>query len=110
MKRLLRLDWFLGLIAFIICASPLSALEVTWSENLSQCIEITRISKTNLKILCVGLMGRQYDTTDEVISKFRNKHGDRYDYSRVQYVNSVSKVEIICPDHMVVVKLKPRFT
>ena len=26
-------------------------------------------------------------------------HGDRYDYSEVEYVNALSKVTIICPDH-----------
>ncbi len=26
-------------------------------------------------------------------------HGDRYDYSQVKYVNALSKVTIICPDH-----------
>lgn len=29
----------------------------------------------------------------------KNKHGDRYDYSKVIYVNSEEKVEIICPEH-----------
>ena len=26
-------------------------------------------------------------------------HGDRYDYSKVEYVNAITKVTIICPDH-----------
>jgi len=26
-------------------------------------------------------------------------HGDRYDYSQVKYVNALSKVTIVCPDH-----------
>lgn len=29
----------------------------------------------------------------------RRAHGDRYDYSQVEYVNALSKVTIICPDH-----------
>ncbi|ENV76194.1 DUF723 domain-containing protein [Acinetobacter ursingii] len=35
----------------------------------------------------------------KVISKFKEKHGNRYDYSLVEYVNTDSKVKIICPDH-----------
>lgn len=37
--------------------------------------------------------------TEEVISRFRNVHGDKYDYSKVVYVDMNSKVTIICPEH-----------
>ena len=38
-------------------------------------------------------------TTAEFISKARLIHGDKYDYSKVHYVNSRTKVCIICPVH-----------
>lgn len=38
-------------------------------------------------------------TTDSFIAEARAKHGDRYDYSKVNYVNSATKVCIICPEH-----------
>ncbi len=38
-------------------------------------------------------------TTEEFIKKVRAVHGDRYDYSKVEYVNSISKICIVCPDH-----------
>lgn len=38
-------------------------------------------------------------TTEEFISKSRNKHGDRYDYSVSVYINSKSKLKIICKKH-----------
>lgn len=38
-------------------------------------------------------------TQDEVIERFVAKHGDRYDYSLVEYVDSKTKVKIICPVH-----------
>lgn len=44
-------------------------------------------------------MGRQYDTVENVLSKFKQKHGDKYDYSRVKYIDSKTKVVIICPIH-----------
>lgn len=31
--------------------------------------------------------------------KFNNIHGDKYDYSKVNYVNAKTKVCIICPEH-----------
>ena len=38
-------------------------------------------------------------TTEEWIASARKVHGDKYDYSKVKYVNSVTKVCIICPEH-----------
>ena len=37
-------------------------------------------------------------TTPEFIEKARAVHGDRYDYSEVEYFNSRTHVTIICPD------------
>ena len=36
---------------------------------------------------------------DSFIEKARQVHGDEYDYSRVNYVNTHEPVEIICPKH-----------
>ena len=38
-------------------------------------------------------------TIDEFIRKAKKVHGDKYDYSNVEYVNSQTKVCIICPIH-----------
>ena len=38
-------------------------------------------------------------TKEELIEKARKVHGDKYDYSKVEYVNSKTKVCIICPKH-----------
>lgn len=38
-------------------------------------------------------------TTDEFIRKARAVHGDRYDYSSVEYVNNRTKVKISCSEH-----------
>ena len=38
-------------------------------------------------------------TTEQFIEKARKVHGDKYDYSKVEYVNSSTKVCIICPEH-----------
>lgn len=45
---------------------------------------------------CYGLGGK---TTSETIADFRRVHGDRYDYSRVEYVKSKTKVTIGCDIH-----------
>ena len=36
---------------------------------------------------------------EEFIKKAREVHGDKYDYSKVEYVGTFKKVCIICPDH-----------
>ena len=38
-------------------------------------------------------------TTNEFIESAKKIHGDKYDYSKVEYVNSQTKVCIICPEH-----------
>ena len=42
---------------------------------------------------------RQNFTTKKFIKQFQKAHGDRYDYSKVDYVDSKTKVVIICPEH-----------
>jgi len=43
-------------------------------------------------------MGKKL-TQEEVIKRFKEVHGDKYDYSKVIYHKSKSKVIIICPEH-----------
>ena len=44
---------------------------------------------------CVG----KCETTEEFITKAKAIHGDKYDYSKVEYKNSYTKICIICPKH-----------
>ena len=46
---------------------------------------------------CVG--GVKKDDTVSIIEKFKAKWGDKYDYSKVNYVNSKTNIVIICPEH-----------
>lgn len=39
------------------------------------------------------------DSLDDFLRKAVEVHGDKYDYSKVEYVKSVEKVCIICPEH-----------
>lgn len=43
-------------------------------------------------------MARKF-TTEDFIAKAKEIHGDKYDYSRVNYVDDNTKVCIICPKH-----------
>ena len=38
-------------------------------------------------------------TTVDFINKSKQIHGDKYDYSKVEYIDSITKVCIICPEH-----------
>jgi len=38
-------------------------------------------------------------TNEEVILRAKEKHGDKYDYSKVDYINVKGKIIITCPEH-----------
>lgn len=38
-------------------------------------------------------------TLDEFIDKSKKIHGDKYDYSKVKYLNNHTNITIICPEH-----------
>ncbi|MFM2392789.1 MAG: hypothetical protein RLZZ546_771, partial [Bacteroidota bacterium] len=38
-------------------------------------------------------------TSEEFINRAKKIHGDKYDYSKVSYLNARTKIEIICPIH-----------
>lgn len=38
-------------------------------------------------------------TTEEFVAKAKKTHGNKYDYSKVEYINNKVKVCIICPEH-----------
>jgi len=38
-------------------------------------------------------------TTDEFIKRSKIRHGDKYDYSKVDYKGGLNEVEIVCPKH-----------
>lgn len=38
-------------------------------------------------------------TTEKVVARFKNINGNFYDYSKVEYVNIRTKVEVVCPAH-----------
>jgi len=37
--------------------------------------------------------------TSDFIKKAIEVHGNKYDYSKAKYINSKTKVTIICPEH-----------
>jgi hypothetical protein len=48
---------------------------------------------------CVECSGLKRLTTEEFIKKVKLLHGNKYDYSKVNYINNHTKVCIICPEH-----------
>ena len=48
---------------------------------------------------CPKCSGNISVTSEEFIEKAKKVHGDKYDYSKVVYKNSTTKVCIICPEH-----------
>ena len=48
---------------------------------------------------CPVCVNNQSLTTSDFIEKAKKIHGDKYDYSKVEYLNNKTKVCIICPEH-----------
>ena len=48
---------------------------------------------------CPKCYGNVRLTLDEFINKSKEIHGNKYDYSKVDYINNSTKVCIICPEH-----------
>lgn len=48
---------------------------------------------------CIKCANEYSPSTEEWIEKARKVHGDKYDYSKSVYVNTVTKVCVICPKH-----------
>jgi hypothetical protein len=48
---------------------------------------------------CPKCVGNEQSTTEDFIRRAKAVHGDKYDYSKVEYVNCNAKVCIICPEH-----------
>ena len=47
---------------------------------------------------CPKCAGNIKLTTEEFINKAKDVHGDKYDYSKVEYINRRTEVCIICPE------------
>lgn len=48
---------------------------------------------------CPSCAGNNRHTNISFIEKAKKTHGDKYDYSKVNYINISTKVCIICPEH-----------
>ena len=48
---------------------------------------------------CAACSGIKKYTTEEFIKRAKETHGDKYDYSLVNYVNAHTKIKIVCPKH-----------
>ena len=80
--------------------------------------EVTGNNKTKLRVICrthgefwispnahlrgvecPSCYGTPKKTTEQFILEARKKHGDKYDYSKVDYQGVANKICIICPEH-----------
>ena len=46
-------------------------------------------------------------TQEQALTRFREKHGDKYDYSKVEYLNQDSKIIIFCKTHNIEFLIRP---
>ena len=62
--------------------------------------EFWQVAKTHINGCgCPKCYGHYKPTTEEFIEKLKKIHGNKYDYSKVQYRSTYEKVCLICPEH-----------
>lgn len=72
----------------IICKKCGNVFEMPFNNHINQ------------KQGCKFRKHRSYKySTDEWVDKAKKIHGDKYDYSKVNYINKNTKICIICPKH-----------
>lgn len=59
----------------------------------------TPYNHTSKKCECPKCSGNARLTTEEFISRAKAVHGDKYNYSKVEFTSVNKKVRIICPEH-----------
>ena len=59
----------------------------------------TPSNHTNQEQGCPKCGGSGKKNTEEFVKQAKEIHGDKFDYSKVNYVNSVTPIKIICPIH-----------
>ena len=77
---------------------------INYRTKISACCNehgIFEITPNNLMLGrgCPLCSKHHHYNTNEIIQKFKNIHNNKYDYSKVDYVNNKTKVCIICPEH-----------
>ena len=67
--------------------------------NFEQCANSHLQGYGCKKCACEESSLLQRNNINEFVKKGREKHGDKYDYTKVNYVNTKTKVIIICKEH-----------
>jgi len=74
----------------IICKIHGEFLQTPYKHNIGQGCRKCSYILTSDKNRC---------TTDDFIKKIKKIHGDKYDYSKIDYINNNTNIIIICNEH-----------
>ena len=79
--------------------TPMSDKEVFWVCTKNSIHKGRAPVKSISKYGCDWCANRHHYTTNEWVDLAISIHGNKYDYSKVEYINSKTKVKIICKIH-----------
>jgi hypothetical protein len=80
-----------------ICQQKTNLEQLKISEE--KMLNTNEISIKKIENLNKGGKGTTQERKENFIKKAKRIHNNKYDYSKINYVNSFNKVEIICPIH-----------
>ena len=77
----------------------MECISVENTESKNQVVEYPKLSEEEIERIISERYSYKDEKTKNFIRKALRKHGDRYDYLEVNYINNSTKVEIICSKH-----------
>ncbi len=80
-------------VKYVDCKTPVNIIDKMFNN------EVFSIKPYNFLHSARGRKDNSEIKTKKFIKKAKKIHGDRYDYSKVEYIDSKTKVCIICPEH-----------
>lgn len=78
---------------------PNSSVKIFWKCHKCSYVWKATIGSRNQGCGCPSCSNREHYNTNSWIKKAKKAHGDNYDYSKVNYINSKTPVIISCPKH-----------
>lgn len=80
----------------VVYSNALSKIKITCNEHgFFEQVANSHLSGHG----CPDCAGKKKHTNESFIEKAISVHGNKYDYSKVNYLNSQSKVKLICAEH-----------
>ena len=98
LKKILKSNFFFSINEY---KNSKSIVTLSCSNHGNFEYSVSELLRDRVKILCKGCK-KENDRKQglkSALAKFKEVHGERYGYSKINYINNNHKISIICKDH-----------